>query len=306
VPVALVALCSALAYAVASVLQQRAAARQPTSLSLRPSLVLALARQPLWLAGLAASAAGLLLQLAALARGSLTVVQPVLVCGLIFAMTVSAVVVQRRRLSGREWTASFSVTAGVVLFLVDAGPGGGRASAPATTWLAVSSGVAATAVLAALLARRRVGAGRAVPLAGAAGVANALSAAFAKSLAHGAGPALREGPLHAISYLARSWQSYALVACLAVVLVLVQSAFQAGPITWSLPAITAFNPLAAGLIGVSVLGEHVRTAPGALAGEAAGLLLALGGVVVLAGSSAFGGGRVRATTQVAAQASRPA
>jgi drug/metabolite transporter (DMT)-like permease len=305
VPVVLVASCSALAYAVASVLQQRVAARQPASLSLHPTLVLALAQQPLWLGGLTASAVGLLLQLVALAHGSLTVVQPVLVCGLIFAMTVSAVVVQRRRLSAREWTASLFVTAGVVLFIVEAGPGGGRAGAPATTWLAVSGAVGAAVVIAALVARRRTAAARAVPLAGAAGIANALSAAFAKSLAHGAGPALRAGPGHAVAYLAGSWQAYALVACLAVVLVLVQSAFQAGPITWSLPAITAFNPLAAGLIGVTVLGEHVRTTPGALAGESAGLLLALGGVVVLAGSSALSREPLRTTTPVAARASRP-
>ena len=66
VTVVLVALSAALAYAIASVLQQRAAALQPAEKSLRPALVLALARRPLWLCGITASAVGLLLQLLAL------------------------------------------------------------------------------------------------------------------------------------------------------------------------------------------------------------------------------------------------
>jgi drug/metabolite transporter (DMT)-like permease len=306
VTVVLVALGSALAYAVASVLQQQAAAAQPPERSLRPAIVMALARQPLWLAGIGASAVGLLLQLLALDHGSLTVVQPVLVCGLIFALPINAVGVQKRRLTRKEWLSASAVTAGLALFLVSAGPGGGRPDASGGVWLLVVAVFAGTLALVVGAARALHGPGRALVLACGAGAANALSAAFTKSVAHEASAAFHSGVAHLVATLASSWTPYALVASLAVVIVLVQSAFQAGPISWSLPALTALNPVAAVTIGVTVLHEKVQLGLAAGAGELCGLMLAAAGVLALGTSPAFATRPFRGPLPAAAPASPPA
>jgi drug/metabolite transporter (DMT)-like permease len=304
--VVLIALGAAFAYAVASVLQQRAAAAQPPERSLRPSLLLALARQPLWLAGIGASGVGLVLQLLALDRGSLTVVQPLLVCGLIFALPINAVAVQRRGLTRREWGAAFAVTAGVALFVASAGPGGGRPDASPLAWAVVVSIFAGILLVAVAAARAVAGPSRALVLACGAGAANALSAAFTKSVAHDAATAYRAGLAHMVAQLLGSWTVYALAASLVIVILLVQSAFQAGPIAWSLPALTAVNPVAAVLIGVTILHEHVGLGIGALAGELAGLVAATGGVLALGTSTAFSTAALRGPRRAAAPASPPA
>lgn len=304
--VVLIALAAALAYAVASVLQQQAAAAQPPDRSLRPALVLALARQPLWLAGIAASGAGLVLQLMALDRGSLTVVQPLLVCGLIFALPMNAIGVQRRRLTGREWAAAMAVTAGIALFVTSAGPGGGRPDASPLGWAVVVAVVTGLLALSAGAGRAVSGPSRALVLACGAGVANALSAGFTKSVAHGTAGALRAGPLHLAAMLGGRWSVYALAISLVVVVLFVQSAFQAGPISWSLPALTAMNPVAAVLIGMTILHERVDLGLAACTGELAGLVVAAAGVLALGTSPAFAGVAFSPATPAAAPASPPA
>lgn len=73
------ALTAGASFALASVWQQRAAASAPMELALAPRLLLLLARQPLWLAGLGAGMASFGLQVLALAFGPLTLVQPLIV-----------------------------------------------------------------------------------------------------------------------------------------------------------------------------------------------------------------------------------
>jgi drug/metabolite transporter (DMT)-like permease len=288
--VVLASLAAALAYALAAVLQQHAAVEQPHEDNLRPRLLLRLARRPLWLAGIAASAMGLLLQLLALSRGALVVVQPILVLGLVFALAINALVLHRRRLAPSEAIAALTVCTGLVLFLETADPRQGRASAGAGDWLLVLAGtLAAMAVLLgpSLVTRGPV---RAALQATAGGVANGLSAAFTKGLASRAEHAAAQG-LGALAWvLLSSWQTYALATSLVVVMLLVQSAFQSGPIRWSLPALTAANPVASVAIGAGVLGERLR--PGALAGagEVGGLLLVVAGVLALSSSRLITGG----------------
>src|SRR4029077_10991795 len=99
------ALLSALAYAGASVLQQRAAREVPEELALRPGLLGRLIRRPMWLAGTASDWAGVGVQGAALGLGSILVVQPLLSTGLLFALPLSAAW-NGRRLGARDWAAA--------------------------------------------------------------------------------------------------------------------------------------------------------------------------------------------------------
>src|SRR5204863_4976064 len=84
------ALIAAVGYAVASVLQQRAAAAVPSDLSMRIGVLTRLLGRPLWLVGVAADITAFGFEAMALAFGSLVVVQPVLVLGLPIALVLGA------------------------------------------------------------------------------------------------------------------------------------------------------------------------------------------------------------------------
>lgn len=112
----LFALLSALAYAAASVLQQRVAREVPEEHALRLGLLWRLIRRPMWLAGTAADWLGFGFQTAALGLGTLLLVQPLLCTGLLFALPLAAAWA-RRRLSRNDWFAAVALTAGLAVFL---------------------------------------------------------------------------------------------------------------------------------------------------------------------------------------------
>jgi len=80
------AVSAGFAYALASVLQQRAASEAAPELSLRPGLLLALVKRPLWVFGTLVDGAAYALEAASLGFGSIIVVQPLLVSGLLWAL----------------------------------------------------------------------------------------------------------------------------------------------------------------------------------------------------------------------------
>jgi drug/metabolite transporter (DMT)-like permease len=290
-------LTAALFFAVAAVLQQHVAFAQPIEHNLRPSLVVRLAQQPLWLAGVAASALGSLMQLVALWHGSLVTVQPLLVCGLLFALIINAVVLHRRWLGRLELLAASVVCLGLAIFLIATDPGKGSGQATTAEWVAMLS---ALGVVVALLVSgslmSRSAAVRAGLLASAAGVINGVSAAFSKGIARDLGGHWQRGTVAAVLHTFTNWELYAFAATLLLGVLLLQSAFQTGPIRWSLPALTAFNPVTSVVIGVAILGEHIRSGPLAVAGAVGGLLLVVAGVLALSSSSLITGGAIAPST----------
>jgi drug/metabolite transporter (DMT)-like permease len=82
------ALLASMFYSCAVALQASEARDQPGSLALRPSLLLALARRPRWLAGMALDTLGSPLQAAALLFAPLTIVQPMLAFGLVLLLVL--------------------------------------------------------------------------------------------------------------------------------------------------------------------------------------------------------------------------
>jgi glucose uptake protein GlcU len=96
--------------------------------------------------------------------------------------------------------------------------------------------------------------GRAALLGVAVGAVYALTAALIKA----ASDVFAE---HGLVALVSSWQLYALLLMGAAGQFLTQRAFQAGPITSSLPAISTVDPLLSVLIGVVVYHEVVHRGP---------------------------------------------
>jgi drug/metabolite transporter (DMT)-like permease len=243
---------AALCYAVASVLQQRAAASEPLKHSMRATLLLRLLRRPLWLAGRVVDTGGYGLQAAALHAGSLVVVQPLLCVGLLFALPLGMIGTEAR-MDRREWLGAGTLTAGLAGFVVLSSRAHGRSVAPASRWLlaVVAVGVLTTVLVG--FARDRPAAPRAALLGAAAGCLFSLTAALTKAaLAH-----WPQGLLHLLT----RWEVYALIVVALIGAVTVQSAFQAGPLAASLPGVTAVEPLVSGLLGVAVFHEQLVRSP---------------------------------------------
>ena len=287
--VLLLSLAAAACYGASSVLQQREAQRAPARMAMSLGLVGHLLRRPLWLLGNVAGVAGFALQFLALRHGSLALVQPLLVTGLVFALA-GAAMLDLRRPSGREALWTVMTMAGLALFIVVAQPGRGLARGSNLGW-ALLGLITAISVEALLLGARRWPRWRALSLGVAAGLLGGLLSALIERTAH----LLDHGLTHAVT----SWPPYALILCAIVGLIVTQSAYQAGDIRMSLPALTVTEPIAAILIGQLLLGEQIAAAGLAVLGEVTGLsLMALG---------VFGLGQAAATTLNAdAKPARPA
>ena len=107
------AVLAAACYESGYVLQALEAREAPREDTLRPTLLVHLAARRRWLAGTALSLVGAALQVLALARAPVTLVQPVLALGLV-ALLVLAQTVLGERLSGLELLGAAAVIAGVV------------------------------------------------------------------------------------------------------------------------------------------------------------------------------------------------
>ncbi|MCZ4119118.1 DMT family transporter [Streptomyces sp. H39-S7] len=255
------------------VLQQRAAQRAPLADFLSFRLLLDLIKMPQWLLGMALMIGGQVLGALALARGEVSLVEPLLATNLLFALALS------RWLSGQPlgrsgWAGVALLALGVTAFIVAGQPMGGGAEAGALRHWLVLGIVVGLALLLVACAKRLPSSPEATLLALAAGLLYGLQDALTRTcseLAHEGG----------VQILAVHWEPYVVAAIGLTGLVLVQSAFETAPLRMSLPALTAAQPLAGIACGIGFLGDRLRVTPGALAWEVAGLAAITVGVVLL-------------------------
>jgi drug/metabolite transporter (DMT)-like permease len=269
----LLALAGACAFAVATVVQHRAAT--DTAAAGGGRWLVRLARRPAWLAAQAAGGLGLVLHVAALRSGPVALVQPLLASGLVFALALGAWV--DRRHSGRprpgwgQWLAAAAVAAGLATFLVSARPAAGTAVAPAPGLAAATVAALLLAGLAALWTRRPGRPHRAFVRGAAAGVGFGVTGLLLK---------------HLLGVPVPSWgaagTAVELLAVAAAGIALSQAAFAAGPLVESLPAATVLEPAVGVLLAVPLFGETLLADAGARLGQLAGALLLGAGLVVLA------------------------
>ncbi|NJP51720.1 DMT family transporter [Streptomyces sp. SBST2-5] len=269
----LASLAAGVCFAVAGVLQQWAAAARPDSEALRVRLLGQLVRDRRWLCGIGLAVVAYGFQSLALAFGPLSLVQPLIVTELVFAVPLSARL-HRMRLGRREWWGTGAVAAGLALALASARPhGGDPAAAGPVSWALATGGVVATACAALAAAARLTGPWRASATALAAGaVMGAQSVLLAATVDE-----LRHGLLAALT----AWQTYALVAASVWGLLLIQSAFQQGPLAASMTVMDATEPAVAVIVGTVLFGESLRTGWPLSAVTLAGLVLVAAGIVRL-------------------------
>ena len=88
--IVVLSLASAAFYGLAAVLQHEAAVQEPPNLSMQAGLLIRLVARPRWLLGTALDCVAYVFQFLALRRGSLALVEPILVLSLVFALPVAA------------------------------------------------------------------------------------------------------------------------------------------------------------------------------------------------------------------------
>jgi drug/metabolite transporter (DMT)-like permease len=266
------ALAAAVSFAWAAVLQQEAARTVPDDKSLSIRLLIELLHRPKWLIGGACLLTGFGLQALALAYGPVALVQPIVVLELAVAIPL-AIWRRQRRAGRREWGGIFCVLAGISIFLLTASPGKGIQEPEGVDWLMSLIPVGIVAFAAVSIGSSRTGPKRAMFFGAAAGLSFGVLSVLTKSLTH----LLSRDLSRALA----AWQLYATIGVGIVALVISQSAYQAGPLAYSMPFVGVLEPVVAVTIGDTVLGEQVRLSAGAFAIELVAAGVACVGIVLL-------------------------
>ena len=284
-------LLAALLIGTGFVLQQIAAEREPDSRFLSLRLMTDLLRTPLWLAGIVAMVGGQILAAWSIGHLTLSVVEPLLTTNLIWALILAVPLARRARASTavaqhkpavRVWEVAGAVVLCVGVGLLSAEQATkpiGLSFGSFSHWPAAAA-IALIAFTCVQASRRRQGRVRAL-LTGTAG-----------GLVYGIQDALTRQTLEAlqsagISGMLQTWAPYALVGAGAIGIWLVQSAFSAGPLQLSLPAISAGEPVVGILLGIIVFGDRIQIAPLQLGMKAGGILALFVGVVLVARAPAL-------------------
>ncbi|MEZ2121851.1 MULTISPECIES: DMT family transporter [unclassified Corynebacterium] len=244
----LFALASALTIAWGTVIRHRVAEEAPgDGTTLRNTPILAVITRPLWWAGTFAALLGYALQIAALAFGTLLVVQPVLVLSLMFTFPMSAVY-DGRRISKAETFWSLVLTIAVAVLVIHGKPRPGLLEPPLERWLPALAVGGLLLYIINRLAYTRVRRQKALLLGvvtgGVMGYVAVLSKAFVDVFVH-----------QGFTGILLSWESYALLGGAILGTAVQQSSFNAGALQQSLPAMTVTEPIFAFALGYTVLGE---------------------------------------------------
>lgn len=255
------ALLAALGNAVNVVTQHFASVSDPTK-STGWRFVVYLFRSPLWLSGWVALAAAFVFQALALHAGQMSVVQPLLVTELVFALLLRRYWI-RQRIRSVTWLAAAATCIGLAVFLATAEPQGGRALPDGHVWL---SAAGTTVGIAAVLTLLATGAGpgrRAALLASATAIMWALVATFIKTMTD----TLSQ---FGVGGMFGHWPVYALAVAGAATEILEQATLHAGPLSVSQPLLVIVDPIMSIVLSVWIFDEYfTENAPRLTLGSAA-------------------------------------
>jgi drug/metabolite transporter (DMT)-like permease len=224
--------------------------------------VVVLLRNPMWLAGWGALAGGFVFQALALHVGQLSVVQPLLVTELVFALALRRVWLHQS-IRGVTWWAAALACVSLSLFLAMSEPQGGTQYPDSSAWATGAWGSVGAAVVLALLGMRGTVVRRTALLASGAAVMWALVATLVKTMTD----TLTE---FGVGGMFAHWPVYALAGAGLGAEVLHQTTLRVGPLSVSQPLLVIVNPIVSIALSVWIFQEHftpdvARLAVGAVA-----------------------------------------
>ncbi|MCV7092403.1 DMT family transporter [Mycobacterium interjectum] len=276
---ALLAIGAALMIGIGDVLEQRSA-QQVTG---KPVGTFALFRRLLrdrrWWTGSLVAAAGFGLQAAALGLGSVVLVQALSVTSLLFALLISART-NHRRITRRQGIWAMLLVAAVAVVVTVGNPQAGNPRGSVETWTIVGLIMGPALILCVIGSRvfsASVGALLLGLMSGSLwGLFSVLTKGVVDQLDRGIPALLRLPELYVWAVLAiaaTAWE---------------QSAFRAGPLTASLPAVTVAEPVVGSVLGVTVLGETLSTSSVAVTALGLSVAVMAAATIALARSQAAG------------------
>jgi hypothetical protein len=168
------------------------------------------------------------------------------------------------------------VASGMAIFAAVSPPTGGVSVPGLAAWAPALAGIAALTMLSAGVGLRSRGASRVIWLAAATAVGYALVNAVTKS---SVGLLMHRG-----AGVLATWEPYTLIAAGILSGLFGQSAFNAGPLSLSLPVIDTVEPVSSVILGAAVFGERLARSPGLLALQLAGGAIAVAGITMLSRS----------------------
>lgn len=259
-------LISAVAYASAAVAQERLAARTAGT----DAGLLRLLGTGAWWSSVGLNASAALLHVAALRYGPLTLVQPLGALTLVAAVPLGARLAGRR-VSSVEWRGTALTLAGLGALLVAAsGPAPEKVLSLPQALAVAGTTVALIGVLS--LRGARPGLRHATASGFASGVASALTQTVTVAATDGSGPSL-DASVVVMALLVAAFATAGLL--------LSQTAYRGG-LGAPLAVVTLANPVAAAVIGLTLLGERLQGGAAGLLPALVGAVLAGRGVVLLA------------------------
>lgn len=202
---------------------------------------------PLWLLGWVALAGAFVFQAIALHDGAISVVQPLLVTELVFALVLRWLWLHQS-IRPITWWAAGLTCASLALFIAMAEPSGGSTLPESGAWVSASIATAGTAMLLALLGRGGSPARRAAALGASASMLWALVATFIKATTDAL---VRFG----VAGMFTHWPIYALALTGLTAEILNQAALHVGPLSISQPFIVIVDPIVSIALSVWIFGE---------------------------------------------------
>ncbi len=221
-----------------------------------------LVSNPLWLLGWVALAGAFVFQAIALHNGAMSVVQPLLVTELIFALILRWLWLHQS-IRPITWSAAACTCVSLAVFIAVSEPSGGSAVPTSGAWVGATIAVAGSSGLLALLGLRGAPRRRAAVLGASASMLWALVATFIKATTD----TLSQ---FGVSGMFSHWPVYALAVSGLVAELLNQAALHVGPLSMSQPFLVIVDPVVSIALSVWVFGETfnpdaVRVAVGSFA-----------------------------------------
>ena len=276
-PVAIVtSLAAAGVLGLSAAIDQRSTKKVKTREPLSPRLLLDLVRQPLWLISIGANVVGFALQVVALAYGSLALVQPLLVCDLMFAVLIAWYLRQRAGEPQPDmkpiWVGVAATTIGLAGFLAIGQPTPGHTQARLDMLAPLAIGYVVVVGACLVIANRNVDL-RPLALATGCGVSYGVAAFVIKLLTSEFG-----GGLAAVF---TNWPIYVFIVVGPAGFILNQNALQQGTLLAPVQAIISVaDPVISIALGIAWLDVRLRSSPGAIAGEIISFLLLTVGIIL--------------------------
>jgi hypothetical protein len=271
-PAVVTALGAAVLFGWSTALMHAGASSVPENVGSLLGLVRRCVVQWRWLLGMAASLSGLALHVVALDRGSIVVVQPIVVTGLVFSFLFRSAL-DRQLLSRAVLLRVLLSAAGLALFLATLGDttAGGSVDTVAVVGILLVGVLVAAACWTAAARRGPRVAGLLLGVCG--GVVFGLIAGVLKAAT---------AVSNAGAPVFENWAVYVVLPLGAAGFLTNQRAYHVAPLTRSLPVLNLLNPVVAVLFGVMAFGERSSAAAAAQALGVVGLGAGLLGIFLLA------------------------